>query len=215
MKIILISSIFIIAFSFNIFAQEKTVCPIIEVSGGGRPLAYETVLFTVNVDTKGKELKLEYVWSVDNGKIVQGQGTQTITVELSERDGITATVEVKGLPEGCQNIVSDHPIYDPSPEAEKIGKFLNFRTQDEKDSLIKLKASVVDDPNSQIYVIGRFKENTPEQTIRLKEKKFREFLLKKLAVDPGRITIIRVFAEQEYTEIWLVPPGAQNPEIEN
>ena len=76
-----------------------------------------------------------------------------------------------------------------------------------------MKNKIIDSPNDQIYVVGRFKENTLEKRIDQTLKNIGSFLMKEFALDADRITMVTVFGEQEYSEIWLVPPGADNPAV--
>jgi hypothetical protein len=209
--------ILILTLAFAVSAQtnQTSDCPTVDVSGGGVPLPGELVSFTASVETKGRtDLQIEYIWTVSSGKIIYGQGTPTITIEPNPDENITATVEIKGFPEGCRNTTSETMscgLRPPTPI--KIGEFLNLDTPNEKTQLEDLKKKIIDNPNAQIYVVGRFKENTSEKKVAQKLKKIGGFLMKSFTLDADRITIIIVFGELEYTEIWIVPPGATNPDI--
>src|ERR1044072_8384610 len=137
MKNILIVSILVLAFAFAVSAQtnQDLSCPTVSVSGGGMPGPKDPMSFTAHVDTKGKDLILEYIWTVSSGNIASGQGTPSITVERDADENVTATLEIKGFPEGCPNTSSESSIWDPSPQAIKVGEFLNFDTSAEKEQL--------------------------------------------------------------------------------
>ena len=64
--------------------------------------------FTAELSNAKPNQKLTYNWSVSKGKIIEGQGTPSITVDLSgtDRKAVTATVEVIGLDEKCPNKAS-------------------------------------------------------------------------------------------------------------
>ena len=65
--------------------------------------------FAVSVENKPEDLKLEYEWEVSAGKIMSGQGTPTIEVDTKDLSDInvTASVEIKGLPENCPKTFSE------------------------------------------------------------------------------------------------------------
>lgn len=108
MKNILVISALIIVFSLSIFAQEKESCPKISVTGSEEIQAGEPMIFTVNVEAN--DLKaISYQWTISAGTIILGQGTPVIQVDTTALNGqrITATVETKGLPEGCQDKQSE------------------------------------------------------------------------------------------------------------
>jgi hypothetical protein len=57
--------------------------------------------------------KLTYKWTVHGGEIVDGQGTESVNIRITDRrKGVTATVEVGGLPENCSNTASCTLIVD-------------------------------------------------------------------------------------------------------
>jgi hypothetical protein len=67
--------------------------------------------FAVTVKGTKPEQKLSYSWKVNKGKVKSGQGTDKITVDLSDlhekdRTYVTATVEVGGIDESCSNAAS-------------------------------------------------------------------------------------------------------------
>ena len=65
---------------------------------------------TFNVVLKDgmSDKNLTYKWEVSKGKISAGEGTPTITVDLSgtNRKGVTAVVEIGGLAEECNKSFS-------------------------------------------------------------------------------------------------------------
>lgn len=218
MKYALTVLIFILIFAFAVSAQtnQNSSCPSVDISGGGVAKPGETVWFTANVFANERDLKIEYVWTVSSGQIISGQGTQIIGVIPPLNENLTVTLEVKGFPEGCSNIVSDTlGCALKPPEPIKVGEFLNFATQNDKDQLKELKKEIADDPSAQVYVIGRFKKNSSDREAAQKLKKTGAYLMKELTLDADRITMIKVFGESEYTEIWLVPAGAFPPTPQN
>jgi len=63
--------------------------------------------YVVKLRVDGANQKLTFKWSVSSGEIVGGQGTTAVKIHITDLSkGITATVEVGGLPYGCENIAS-------------------------------------------------------------------------------------------------------------
>jgi hypothetical protein len=65
--------------------------------------------YTVNVRVEGDNSneELSYNWSVSNGEIVEGQGTSSLKIRISEPSkDVTATVEVGGLKVDCDRVAS-------------------------------------------------------------------------------------------------------------
>lgn len=64
-----------------------------------------TVKVRVEGDTSNEELS--YNWSVSNSEIIEGQGTSSVKIRISDPGkGVTATVEVNGLKVDCDRVAS-------------------------------------------------------------------------------------------------------------
>ena len=64
--------------------------------------------FEVRIEGADPNKKLKYSWFVSKGYVKSGQGTASIVVEAegAERQGLTATVVICGLPYECKNEIS-------------------------------------------------------------------------------------------------------------
>lgn len=210
MRKILIASIF--AFTFCAFAfGQNSNCPTISMTGPSAvPREGEHMTFSVRVDEKTKDLNLKYVWSVSQGKIVEGQGTTAITVEWKIDFAVTATVEIKGLPEGCQNTDSETIIYDPVPEAEFIDEFAFSDSKIDSTKFDKINTALNDDPSTQAYIIIYNDGKTSSAKIEQKEQQIRKIISEK-NISPDRIIIVRGVEKENLIRFWLVPAGATPP----
>jgi hypothetical protein len=64
-----------------------------------------TVKVRVEGDTSNQELS--YNWSVSSGEIIEGQGTSSLKIRISDPSkSVTATVEVNGLKLDCDRVAS-------------------------------------------------------------------------------------------------------------
>jgi hypothetical protein len=72
------------------------------------------ISFQANVSGGGSELKPTYTWSVTPGRIVSGQGTPKITVDISNlgRRSITATVSLGGIDPACSGTTASCTMID-------------------------------------------------------------------------------------------------------
>lgn len=206
---------FILIFASVVSAQTTpdSACPGVDVSGGGIVAVGEVTSFTANVDLKGKDLNLEYLWKVEGeGKITSGQGTKSITVELVSERNITVTVEVKGLPEGCQNTASDVlgcRLRPPSPRlADEFGVIPNGELDARVDAFVQ---ALGNEPNAQGYIIVY---GTDREILR------REIVIKRYADsgenDRSRVMFVRGGENPKgetgaMTRLWIVPPSAEPP----
>ena len=86
MKSFFASTILVLTFCVGTFAQtnEPLPCPTVDLTGpAGIVMPNEAIHYSVTVDKKGKDLKLEYIWSVRNGEIVEGQGSRAINSQTA------------------------------------------------------------------------------------------------------------------------------------
>jgi hypothetical protein len=81
-------------------------CPVVIVQCPD-DISKDTWTYTVHVRGAEPGQKLTYKWAVSCGEIESGQGTRSITVRRPEKtEGFSASVEVGGLPEGCDGKAS-------------------------------------------------------------------------------------------------------------
>lgn len=214
MKQIIFTTILILVFSFSVFAQnENSLCPTINVSGGGVTAPDEPLTFSAFVSDSAKYPNLEYLWTVSNGTIIEGQGTATIKTEIPESDGrnITATVQIKGIPENCANTASETsspnecrlPILN-----DEFGRLPNVEV---KARMAEVYVKLGDEPNSQGYIINY----GTDREIAAREKQIQRAIASR-KFDASRVTIVKgglnPNGEGVLTKIYIVPPGANNPE---
>ena len=83
--------------------------------------------------------KRTFKWTVWGGEITGGQGTSSITVDVTGFGGksITATVEVGGLPDGCGNTASCSLIVCTPPPARKFDEYGDLSWAEERARLDK------------------------------------------------------------------------------
>lgn len=86
--------------------SETVICPEINVAGDGFGKDRDQPLkFSVAIKDQEPDSKLNLEWNVSAGKIIKGQNTNQIEVDLSETDAkfISASVTVSGLHPECDN----------------------------------------------------------------------------------------------------------------
>lgn len=204
----------VLFFASGVFAQttQPSNCPTVDVSGGGRAEKGQSLFFTATV-SNAENREFEYVWTVSDGKIVSGQGTQTITVDLGAKEFVTATVEVQGFPEGCPNTDTENPIWDPRPQPRLFDEYGPLPNGDLESRTHNLFVEIGNNPGAQGYIISY----GTNREIARREKQIRDALTL-LKVDKTLITLVNGGANPKgkgvWTRVWLVPPGADNPRID-
>ncbi len=214
MKQIIFLTILALVFSVSAFAQtEKSPCPEIDVSGGGVVSPGEPIYFTANVQGVTDDSKIEYIWTVSAGKIIEGLGTPTIKVDRSGSSemGLTATVEIKGLPENCANTASEsyYQCIILRPKwIDEFGKLLDSQVNAKVENIF---AELANEPNSQGYITNY----GTDKEIARRERQIQKAVVS-LKLESSRVTIVRGGANPNgagvWTKVWIVPPGADNPQ---
>jgi hypothetical protein len=192
-------------------------CPTVSVSGpSGTVPRGELATFTANV-SGGTGSNYTYNWTVSNGEIVSGQGTPTITVRGADCTDATATVEIGGdvCPDGgCATTKSDSANWEcvVKKESRKVDEFGPAENDDIKARLQNFYPELQSDPTAQGYVIvyGSPREAAKRETAIKKAIDFLRF-------DPSRFVFVRGGSatpdgSKAYTELWIVPAGADAPQ---
>ena len=201
--------LYLFCFSIGVVAQ----CPTISVDGPTGPVqAGKPVAFTGDVSYEAKNYNPKYEWSIAGGRIVDGQGTLSITVvQPNTGDNLTATLAVKGLPEDCPNTSSaTAPVCDCVAPTE-VAEFSRDSVEIDLLQMQDVKKNAGENPNSQLYVMEVFKEGTPQDEIDARIQRLENYLTQAMSIDKDRLKIVKGLANQNLTRIFLVPPGAEEP----
>ena len=71
------------------------------------PESGKTYTVKVRVEGHNSNQELSYNWSVSSGEIIEGQGTSSVKIRISDpSQSVTATVEVNGLKLDCERVAS-------------------------------------------------------------------------------------------------------------
>lgn len=119
MKHFILTFIFCLFFNLLAFGQaNQPSCPQLMVSGPGSPFDFDSdkpVSFVANIRNLPENSEIKYFWTATMGKIVEGQGTWMIKLDLRGTNRTpTVTVEVTGFPENCPNSFSETPVVSKS-----------------------------------------------------------------------------------------------------
>lgn len=217
MKKIAFTTFYILTLCLGIFGQTQnnSNCPTISVTGPPAALADgENAAFTVNISGFDANI-LEYIWSVSKGKIIEGQGTNTVIVGEIPPDSITvATVEINGLPKGCPNSVSESTIPICLPDSIAIDEIAISSTPINQERLDAWVTEFENDPSAKAYIIIYSDKRLSPAEIKKKETYIKKYFLdKNIAAD--RLTIVNDRSEDDNAgniiRLFKVPVGAKPP----
>ena len=112
LKQIIFTTILLLSFCFAAFAQVEgkvPQCPTINVIGLAEIIEpSKPITFTSKFSENFENTDIEYNWTVEGGKIIEGQGTKSIKALMDECGRtMTATLSVKGLPPACYDSASE------------------------------------------------------------------------------------------------------------
>lgn len=130
----LLLSLFII--SAGVERAYSQSCPVITVTCPDSD-TNPTLTFSANVSGGDPSAKFTFEWTVSAGKIAGGQGTASITVDNARlrSQGLTATVEIGGIPTECGNKASCSLISCPPPVARKFDQYGDLSWAEERARL--------------------------------------------------------------------------------
>lgn len=215
MKNSVFTIVFILASCVFTFGQNSN-CPMFSLTGPSAvPQKGENITFSVRVDEHAIDSNLEYVWSISQGKIIEGQGTKIITVEWDLDPAMTATVEIKGLPKGCENSDSETVLV-CSPPASIM--FDESEISSKQPSSEKLDAFISELKNNSgdmaYFIIYHHKKDSPDE-IKNKENYIRNYLLSN-KIEADRLVFVTADNDEYESDdsvlrIWHVPAGATPP----
>lgn len=198
-------------FSLSLYAQHS--CPnIVVIAPPGLVLPGEPMVFTVNIQNADDENIKAYVWTVDKGKIIGGQGTPSIRVDTEGLRGqtitATLTLTLDDLLKDCGKTASDTGSIAEVPQARLIERMQNPNCEYRQMLMDVFFTELNNNPNATGYIFTYGSPRTVAQT----EKKIRANL-KWRKYDESLIVFVNGGGRSKKPTIdyWLVPAGADIP----
>jgi len=220
MKSIFIFTILVLSFCVGTFAQtnETSPCPTISVMGpAGIPSSDEAIVFTVSLSKEADKFNPKYNWTISGGEIIEGQGTQVISVSAPKfftGESLRATVELANLPKECGTVTASETAFMAICYSHRqVDEFSMPASRIDKARLENLVVELENNPSANGYIIEKFAKKTSEKVVREKIQKITEYLVKERQIEKERIVILTAMSNENLTQYFIVPPGASPPEI--
>lgn len=196
-------------------ASAQADCPTISVAGPAgiiNPGDAMTLAGTVSgADSNG----LTYVWHIGGGELVAGQGTLTPRVKPKGvwEIQMTATLEVKGLPNGCGNSASEIFVQACKCEPIILDEFSISPSKIDKRRLDALVDSLGKYPDSTLFIIEYFRPRTIRAVVQKKVELIRKYLVDVRGLRAADFEIVTEtsYDNREVTKLFVIPPGADKP----
>lgn len=206
---LLFVSIFVLAGCFVAFGQDYT-CPTMSLTSNPAIVsAGEIISYTVHLSEEAKQYKIKYVWAVDEGEIISGQGTPNVRIKTI-LDSLNVTVEIQGMPQNCPNTVGEGFVID-RPHSIVIDEFSISVTRIDKARLDYLASHLINDPNFTGYIFEYYEKKNSKRAIKQKSQRIIDYLVKVKGIKKNRIILQNISDEKNITRFFVVPPGAITP----
>lgn len=218
MKKILSLVFIVIILTASIFGQsDNQTCPKIEIIGPTAAIREGDIMtFSVSPKTRIKNEKAIFIWSVNYGKIIKGQGTSEIEVDTNGIDDtvLTATLQISNLPLGCKNSFSEigvvFTIIDPVL-TDTYGK-ISLKEELERIDLLLIELQNAPDATGFVWIRLDDTESIESAKKRVeqlvKHIKYRGFLKERIVFAIEKTNVLE-------TELIRLPSGLKFPNCGN
>jgi hypothetical protein len=191
-----------------------TVCPSILISCPDKISIDQPITFSASVAGGSANVTQVFQWTVSAGKIVSGDGTNTITVDTTGLGGqsIRATLNMPGYQDLSCTASCVVQIPNPLPVCRKFDEYPKITRNDEKARLDNYGVMLQNDPTSTAYVIVYPARNGKAGEVQQQSTRVVDYLSNSRGIDKGRIVVVIGPARDELsTELWVCPQGSKAP----
>jgi hypothetical protein len=156
-----------------------------------------------------------YNWQVSTGRIIEGQGTASVKLDMTGFGGHspTASVTISGFDSACARTASCSLIierWDLSPK--KFGSYGAFPPKEEGSRLNAFAVELKNQPGAEAYLLaygGRRGHAGEALELATRSK---EYLVESRGIDARRIvTLDAGYREKLTIDLWIVPTGHARP----
>jgi hypothetical protein len=203
-----------------------TPCPYRFTLDGPERITEGDLVSFIAVNQGTAPIPLRYAWKVSRGRVTNGLGTPSITVDSTGIGAgvITAELDVNDdvYDSKCRQVISVPTEVTPIPTPERPRPFRcdEFEAKAADDDKARFDNCVIqaqNTPDAQLYVIiypGTDRLSTTRNTYDRLSKRALDYMVKTRGFDPRRIQIVKGSSRVKTTyEVWIVPPGASLPVV--
>jgi PKD-like domain len=188
------------------------VCPTVSVSCPDALAEDQPVTFSATVAGGSANVVPSYQWTVSAGRIIRGQGTPSITVDISGLAGqtIRADLDVGGYNTPCPaSCATSVPI--PN-KPRKFDVYPDIAFNDEKARLDNFAIQLQSEPGAKGYIIVHPARNARPGVAQRRAQRAADYLINTRGLDASRVaTTVEAVSDEWIFELWIVPEGARLP----
>jgi hypothetical protein len=178
------------------------ICP--ERGQPGQPVTFSSTLSGV----LGNVIPA-YTWTISNGRIIEGQGTNSVTVDTAGLEGqtLTATLSMEGYSLNCSATCS---VQFPAPlTCRSFDEFPAVARNDEKARLDNFAIELQNDPNANGYVIVDPGEHGQPGEVQTHSTRIVDYLVNYRGLNDRRIiTVVGPTRPDLMIHLWVCPQGS-------
>jgi hypothetical protein len=191
---------------------EPPSCPTVSVTCPDSATENAPVTFSASLSGGTPNITPIYHWTVSAGRIISGQGTESISVDAAGLAGqtIRATLDVGGYGESCPKSCSVSIPIDIKPR--KFDEYYDIARNDEKARLDNYAIQLQSEPGTQGYIIVYPSRKAKADEAQERATRISDYLINSRGLDASRFNITLGGARDGWMfELWIVPQGAQPP----
>lgn len=193
-------------------APPKPICPSVAINCPERVATGQPLTFTSSLTGGTGNVPRIFNWTVSAGRIIQGQGTSSITVDTTGLEGQTlnASLAMTGYETDCSASCS---IQFPVPlVGRKFDEFPEISRNDEKARLDNFVIELQNDPTSVGYLIIYPGVRDRSGAAQTRAAGIVDYIVNSRGLEARRIiTLVGPAREQSMVQLWASPQGAQPP----
>jgi hypothetical protein len=209
---------FIFLIVSNTVAQASSQrCPVITVSCPKDGVWTGTpIKFFARIDGPIPPGKPEFRWSLSAGKIIDGQGTSTITVNTDDLvfGRVIASLQVVGIGDcSTSGTCTTDIIPFCGLHGVKFDEYGALSFEDERARLDDFALQLKNQSGSQGHILVYAGRGDTSEDIETRLSRSKNYLVNNHGLDPGRVVTENGGKREELTvELYVVPIGAAPPE---
>ena len=197
-------------------AEDVAYCPYVRIDGSPyAPPPVGSITFRVKLNVNNDKVKPRYVWDVSTGKIVAGQGTDSISVAVPEnsKGEVVARVRLDGFSLEC-------PIQSTTATARTafgvkhvlLDEFGNINEEDEMARLDYLAITLQQDPRLQVHIVFYGGRSSPPQEALRRAERAKNYMVNSRGMPADRVIAVNGgFRNEVSGEYWLSLRGTEAP----
>jgi hypothetical protein len=194
----------------------STECPTITIETPSSTICpHAKATFTAGIVGGDSNSQRRFHWTVSSGKIISGQGTQTITVATVDdygrgEDSTTATVEVVGLGASCSSTASYTVRADAFCQERKFDEYGDMSFEEEKVRLESFINRLQSDGDTLGLIVFYAGEHQRAGEAEARAERARDYLVNLRGMD--RIATKDGGSRESLTvELWVMPTKLPAP----